>query len=126
MKILIIDDSLLERKLLASTIKKAGLENEVLQAGDGEEGITILSQNIGDVACILLDWQMPKMNGIDFMKSVQKVPEVSSIPIIMITASSSEDSKKLARDVNPDLAGYLVKPYKPEKLIEMIQPLLNK
>lgn len=124
MKILVVDDSLLERKLLINVLKKAGLEHEILQAVDGEDAIQILGANHKDICLILLDWQMPKMSGIEFMKAVIKVPAVFHIPIVMVTASGSEDNKKEAREANPNLAGYIVKPYKPETVIETIKPFL--
>jgi two-component system chemotaxis response regulator CheY len=123
-KLLIIDDSLMDRKLLTSLIKKTGLENEILQAADGEEGFRILNDNVNDIGIILLDWQMPKMTGIDFMKAVGKIPTLNQVPIIMVTASGSEDSKKEAYSVNPRLAGYMVKPYKSDVLMALIKPFL--
>jgi two-component system chemotaxis response regulator CheY len=125
MKILVVDDSLLDRKLSMNVFKKAGFPHDILQASDGEEALRILSQNYQDIALILLDWQMPKMDGIEFMRGVTKVPEVSKIPIIMITASSSDENKKLAYQVNPRLAGYVTKPYKPEQLMEAAKPFLG-
>ena len=68
---------------------------------------------------------MPVMDGLEFMKTVMKVPEVSSIPIVMITASGSEENKNQVRSVNPNLAGYVVKPYTPNTLIETIKPYLQ-
>ena len=124
-KILIIDDSLMDRKLLSSLLKKFGIENEVMQAGDGEEGLKVLIDNVENIALIFLDWQMPKLNGIEFMKAVVKIPELNKVPIVMITASSTEENKKQAHDVNPNLAGYLVKPYKPENLVALIKPFLQ-
>ena len=121
MKILIVDDSRMDRLLLMKVLQKLGVENEVIQAGDGEEGLKLLSDNKQDVRLILLDWQMPKIDGLEFMRGVAKVPEVATIPIIMITASSSEESQRQAREVNPHLAGYLVKPYKSEVLFEMVK-----
>lgn len=125
MKILIVDDSLMDRKILINTLKKSEISNEVLEAADGEEGLKVLSKNFKDICLILLDWQMPKLNGIDFMKGVVNVPSVASIPIVMITASSSEENKRLAFEVNPKLASYVVKPYTPKNLIEIIQPLVK-
>jgi len=124
-KLLIVDDSLMDRKLNMSILKKAGIENEVLQAVDGEEGMKILSENYKDICLILLDWQMPKMDGIAFMKAVVQVPAVASIPTIMITASTSEENKRLAYDANPRLAGYLTKPYQPNNLLALVRPHLK-
>src|SRR6185503_5461486 len=107
LKILIIDDSLMDRKLLMNVLRKNIVAVEFLEAVDGEQGIKVLSTNYQEIRLILLDWQMPKIDGIEFMKNVLKVPEVSSIPIIMITASSSEDNRKFAHEVNPKLAGYI-------------------
>lgn len=125
MKILIVDDSLLERKLLSGVLKKSGIENEILQAVDGEDAIAVLGTNYKDICLILLDWQMPKMNGLEFMKAVVNVPAVSGIPIVMVTASGSEDNKREAREANPNLSGYIVKPYKPEVVIETIKPFIK-
>lgn len=124
-KILIVDDSLMDRKLLINVLKKKGIENEVLQASDGEEALKVLATTYQDIGLILLDWQMPKINGIDFMKGILKVPQTATIPIVMITASASEENKNLAKEVNPNLAGYVVKPYKPEILIEIIKPFIK-
>ena len=125
MKILVVDDSLLDRKLLIRILMKSGLTQEILQAEDGEQAMEILAVNYADIGLILLDWQMPKVSGIELMAGIVKVPELSSIPIIMVTASGSDDNKKMAHQVNPNLAGYLVKPYKPEELLAAIKPFLR-
>jgi len=125
LKILIVDDSLMDRKLLMNVLRKNGITNEFLEAVDGEQGIKTLSANYQNVKLIMLDWQMPKMDGIEFMKSILKVPEVANIPIIMITASSSEENRKFAHDVNPKLGGYIVKPFRPDQLVEMVKPFLE-
>lgn len=125
MKILVVDDSLMDRKLLISVLKRSGVTQEILQAVDGEEGIRTLSANFQDVCLILLDWQMPKIDGLEFMKRVLQVPEIAHIPIIMITASSAESDKATVRLINPSLAGYIVKPYNAELLMQTIRPHLK-
>ena len=125
MKILIVDDSIMDRKLVKSLLKKNEIINEILEAADGEEAIKVLSGNYTDICLILLDWQMPKMDGITFMKKVLEIPEVAAIPIVMITASSSDDDKKYAQSVNPKLAQYVVKPYKPEVLLAAVRPYIK-
>ena len=125
MKILVVDDSLLDRKLLIRVLMKAELNQEILQAEDGEQALEILANNYQDICLVLLDWQMPKMSGIELMAGITKVPILAAIPIIMVTASSSEDNKRLAKEVNPNLAGYIVKPYKTEDLLAAVKPHLK-
>lgn len=125
MKILVIDDSLLDRKLLIRILMKLGVTQEILQAEDGEQAMEVLVANYRDICLMLLDWQMPKISGIELMSGIVKIPDLSNIPIIMVSASGSEENKQLARQINPHLAGYLVKPYKPEELLTMIQPFLR-
>ena len=125
MKILVVDDSLLDRKLLIRVLMKSGITQEILQAEDGEQAMQVLATNYTDICLVLLDWQMPKISGIELMSGVVKIPELSNIPIIMVTASSSEENKRAAHQVNPNLAGYLVKPYKPEELLAAIKPFLR-
>lgn len=125
MKIFVIDDSLLERKLIIGLLRKAGIANDVLEAADGEMALEILGRNYNEICLILLDWQMPKVNGLEFMQGVLKVPATALLPIVMVTASGSDECKKQAYSVNPKLAGYVVKPIKPEKLIDAVIPHLK-
>jgi two-component system chemotaxis response regulator CheY len=125
MKILIVDDSALDRKLLMRILQKAEIPNEIIQAEDGEKGLEMLASNFQDICLVLLDWQMPKLNGIEVLEGIAKVPAVSNIPVIMVTASGADENKKLAYSVNPKLAGYIVKPYKPDQMIEAVKPFLK-
>ena len=121
-KILVVDDSDLERELLIEVLRGAGVQNEFLQAKTGEDAIHILGTQYKNICLILLDWQMPQMSGMEFMEAVVKVPKVSDKAIIMVTASGTDENKKKAQSVNPNLAGYVVKPYTPEALLEIIRP----
>jgi len=82
-------------------LKKSGIPNEILQARNGEVALQVLAGNLQDIGLILLDWQMPLMNGLEFMGGVSKVPATAEIPIVMVTASSSEENKRQALEVNP-------------------------
>ena len=124
-KILLVDDSTLERELLIEILKGSGIHNDFLQAKSGEQAIEVLGRNYKEIGLILLDWQMPEMSGLEFMEGVIKVPTVAKIPIVMVTASGSEENKKQARDINPNLAGYVVKPYEPEILVDTIKPYVS-
>lgn len=124
-KILVVDDSDLERELLIEVLKGAGVKNDFLQAKTGEDAIQILGTRYKEIGLILLDWQMPQMSGMEFMEAVVKVPQVKEKPIIMVTASGTEENKKKAQTVNPQLAGYIVKPYTPESLLAAIEPYMS-
>ena len=125
MKILVIDDSDLERELLVEVLRGSGVQNEFLHAKSGEEAIDVLGRNFKEICLIMLDWQMPKMSGMEFMEGVVKVPAVNAIPIVMVTASGTDENKKKAHDVNPKLAGYIIKPYNPESVVKTIKPYLK-
>jgi two-component system chemotaxis response regulator CheY len=125
MKILVVDDSLLDRKLLIRILMKSGIPQEILQAEDGEQAMELLANNYMVICLVLLDWQMPKVSGIELMAGMVKIPELSALPVIMVTASGSDENKRRAYQVNPGLAGYLVKPYKPEELLAAINPFLR-
>ena len=122
MKIIIVDDSLLDRKLLAKSLVNLGVKNEIVQADNGEAGLTLIAENLGDIALIFLDYQMPKMTGIEVMQGLVSVPSTSRLPIIMVTASSSDESRQVAFGINPGLAGYIIKPFKPDQLLAVIRP----
>ncbi len=124
-KILVVDDSDLERELLIEVLKGAGVKNEVIQARNGEEAIELLGARYKEIGMILLDWQMPQMSGLDFMQAVVKVPKVADKIIVMVTASGTAEDKKKATQVNPNLAGYIVKPYTPQSILETIQTYVD-
>ena len=126
MKILIVDDSAIQRKMIIQIISKAGFTNETLQAENGEDAIQILGTNFKDIGLILCDWNMPKMTGIEFIEGVAKVPAVANIPIVMVTTEGTEDKVKQAKTALPNLAGYVTKPFTPDQLREAIAPILNK
>lgn len=125
MKILVVEDAALERELLIEVLRGCGVKNDFLEASTGEEAIDILGRHYKEICLILLDWQMPQMSGLEFMEGVVRVPSVSKIPIIMVTASGSVEDQIKAREINRNLAGYVVKPYEPEDLIKVVKPYLK-
>jgi CheY-like chemotaxis protein len=125
MKILIVDDSLLDRKLLAKTLVNARVANEILQADSGEAALAVIGANLGEIDLVFLDYQMPNMTGLELMQGLVKVPATAGLPIIMLTASAAEDSRQAAYNVNPRLAGYIIKPFKLDQLLAAIRPYVQ-
>ena len=91
MKILIVDDSRIDRTLCTNTLKQAGVTNEILEAVDGKDGLNVLQKNHKDICLILLDWNMPIMNGIESLKEIRKFNK--NIPVIALTAADIEEVK---------------------------------
>lgn len=125
MKILVIDDSGVQRKMIIQIMRKAGFNQEVLEAGDGAQGIEILGRNHKDIGLILCDWNMPNMTGIQFAAGVAQVPQVAKIPFIMVTTEGTEDKVKEAYSKHPNLAGYVTKPFTPEQFKQKLEQIFK-
>ncbi len=118
--ILIVDDSITVRNTLAQGLQKAGYI--VLQAREGSEALQKLDQT--QVTAILCDLEMPGMNGFDFLRARRQIPEIASIPTIMLTSRTGDKHRQLAEDLGAN--NYLTKPYLMPQLLETINHVLNK
>jgi len=125
MKIFIVDDSQLNRKLVMRTLQKSGVENEFLQASDGKEALDILDAEHANICLMFLDWQLPKVDGLEILKRISRNPETASLPVIMLTSTSSPESEEIAQLLNPKLKNFLVKPLDPEEIIKAALPLIK-
>ena len=122
MKIIIVDDSQLDRKLLMTTLQKSGIENEFLQADDGETALEILDSQSDQICLMFLDWQLPKIDGLEVLKRIARNPKTESLPIIMLTSASSPESEEIAQLLNSNLKAFVMKPLVPEKIVEAALP----
>ncbi|MCD4782173.1 MAG: response regulator [Candidatus Omnitrophica bacterium] len=124
-KILVVDDSGVQRKMIIQIVQKAGFANETLEAEDGSKAIEILAANFEDTALVLCDWNMPNMSGLEFIEAIAQVPAVAGIPVVMVTTEGTEDKIAEAKAANPNLAGYIAKPFTPDVLKATITPILE-
>jgi two-component system chemotaxis response regulator CheY len=120
MKILIVDDSITIRRIISTALKTVGY-SETVEAANGKEALAKLET--GNVDFIITDWNMPEMNGLDFIKEVRSKPMYSSLPILMVTTRGTEHDviEALQAKVN----SYIVKPFTPQELKEKIQGILK-
>jgi len=91
MKILLVDDSKLQRVLVQRILIKAGYE--VILAADGEEGLQAARQNSPDL--ILLDMMLPRLDGVGVLEALKKDPKMAHIPVIVMTGLSQRNEEKL-------------------------------
>jgi chemosensory pili system protein ChpA (sensor histidine kinase/response regulator) len=116
---LVVDDSITMRRVTQRLLERHGAR--VLTARDGMDAITVLQDQVPDI--ILLDIEMPRMDGYQFATYVRKHAELSDVPIIMITSRAGE--KHRARAIEIGVNDYLSKPYQEDQLIRAIEGLLG-
>ena len=117
-KILVVDDSDTLRKVVSIALNGAGYE--VVEACDGKDALTKLN---GDkINLIISDVNMPNMDGISFVKEVKKLPAYKFTPIIMLTTEAGDDLKLEGKEAGAK--AWVVKPFKPEKMLEAVQKLV--
>jgi two-component system, chemotaxis family, chemotaxis protein CheY len=119
---LIIDDSFVMRKIVERSLRQAGIDlAEVREAGNGAEGLKALQTSGVDL--ILCDIYMPVMDGIEFLRQLQSVPNAKGVPIVVITAESR--ASHVVQALLIGARGYLRKPFTPEQVKEHVLPLLG-
>lgn len=117
--ILIVDDSSTMRKIISRSLRQAGLAiDEIFEAGDGIEGLNVLSGKSVDL--ILSDINMPNMDGLEFIKSVRASGK--TMPIVMITTEGGEDIIKEA--LTNGASDSIKKPFTPDQLGQKLGGLL--
>jgi len=114
--VLVVDDSLSMRHVLSTTVKKAGWN--VLQARDGLDALEVVHQCTQPPDAILLDIEMPRMDGYEFLSTIRAHPAHATRPIVMLTSRGSDKHREKAKALGA--TGYLVKPFRDDILIETI------
>jgi len=115
-KILIADDDYINRKLLISLLKKELYQVEIIEAIDGKNALETCRQN-PDIKLILLDIEMPIMDGAEFLKHYIKDKSLSKVPILGI----SSNDLRIKEILNLGADAFLVKPITEEKLMDAIR-----
>jgi len=118
LKILVVDDETRMRKLVGDFLKKSGYQ--VIEAADGSEALDIFFEQ-QDIALIILDVMMPKMDGWQVCKELRNY---SKVPIIMLTAKSEERDELLGFELGVD--EYITKPFSPKILVARVEAILRR
>jgi DNA-binding response OmpR family regulator len=118
-RVLLVDDDPALRRLISTTLGEQNFE--LLQAVDGEEALRIARQQ--QPALVLLDVNLPKLDGFEVCRQLKSDPAMASIKVVMLTARSSEADRVRARQVDAD--DYFVKPFSPVQLLNKVYALLG-
>jgi two-component system chemotaxis response regulator CheY len=121
MRFLIVDDSSTMRRIIINTLSKLGYE-QFLEAGNGREGLDRMGG--GGVDLIITDWNMPEMNGIDFIRAVRGTASGKDVPVLMVTTNAAKDD--VAEALRAGVNNYVVKPFTAETIKEKIDAVMTR
>jgi CheY-like chemotaxis protein len=120
--ILLVDDDNADMMTVKRALNELNVPNKLIHHLDGENALNYLRENINKGPCvILLDLNMPKMKGVDFLASVKANTELRQIPVIILTMSNNEDDKDRCFELCA--AGYVIKPANYDEFIETMKAL---
>ncbi len=121
MKVLVVDDSLIIRKVLKNILKEKNIgESDILDAPDGHAALEILNSN--EIGLLLVDWNMPKLNGLELVKIVRKMEKYRKLPIIMITSEAAKYNVMEA--VKAGVSDYIIKPVSGVTVLQKLKAYL--
>lgn len=118
MRAIVVDDSRATRAILARILTELGFET--IQAAHGREALELLAAE-PPVALALVDWNMPIMDGLDFVRAVRADPELASMKVVMVTTEGDMDHMVRALEAGAD--EYAMKPFTPAVIREKIELL---
>jgi two-component system chemotaxis response regulator CheY len=118
-KALVIDDSRAMRSILSKILVKLGFE--VLQAGDGREALAVLERESSAFDLVLSDWNMPEMNGLEFVKAMRTEARYAAVPVVMVTTETHIDQMVIALEAGAN--EYIMKPFTAEMVEDKLRLL---
>ncbi len=121
MKILIVDDFSTMRRIIKNLLRDLGFTN-TSEADDGLTALPMLEG--GKYDFLVTDWNMPGMQGIDLLKAIRSNPELSSLPVLMVTAESKKE--QIVEAAQAGVNGYVVKPFTAATLKEKIDKIFER
>ena len=119
--VLAIDDSSTDRAIMKKCLKSLGVT--VLEASNGLEGLEIVKNGDKPLDAVLVDIEMPKMDGYTFAAEVRKYNKFKNLPLIAVTSRTSKTDRM--RGVESGMTEYITKPYTPEYLVNVVKRNIN-
>ncbi|WP_421889360.1 response regulator [Marinoscillum sp.] len=121
--ILFIEDDMIERMKFSRVVGTLGFGNKIIEANNGEEALKLLEQKDNLPQLILLDLNMPRISGIEFLSILKRDETLRFIPTVVLTTSSNQ--RDLLECFKIGIAGYILKPLKYEEYVEKLSKVLS-
>ena len=115
--VLVVDDSRAIRTILSKTLRELGFE--VCEAANGKEALEVIQAGKTALTLILLDWNMPEMDGLELLKRLRQNPEFSSLVVVMVTAETELDH--IAEALEAGANEYVMKPFTKDIIVGKLQ-----
>jgi two-component system chemotaxis response regulator CheY len=119
MRFLVVDDSSTMRRIIINTLNRLG-HRDVVEASNGREGIERIVDQAVDI--VITDWNMPEMNGIEFVRSLRATEGTKALPVLMVTTNAAKDD--IVEALRAGVTNYVVKPFTPDTIREKIDAVL--
>ncbi|MDR0512108.1 MAG: response regulator [Treponema sp.] len=119
--VLVVDDSRIMRSIVKNTFETLKIPCHYLEAADGEQAFQLLESN--QVTLVFLDWNMPKMDGMEFLRKIRAMPDYKDIPVIMVTSESAKYNVIEALDSGA--TDYIIKPIRDKVFKEKLAKILG-
>lgn len=123
LKILLIEDDAIEVMKFKRVLSNLALNHTIVEANNGEEALKLLNIKDQMPNLILLDLNMPRIDGIEFLSNLKRIDRLKHIPAVVITTSSNYKDLKKCYEIG--IAGYMLKPLEYEEYITKIESLLT-
>lgn len=115
--IMLVDDSEVIKRIVRGAILPLGIE--LMEASDGAEALTIIKKAYENINLILMDWNMPKMNGFELLSTLKANKAYQNIPVIMVTTESGKGN--IVKAMQAGAKNYILKPFETDELIKKIR-----
>jgi len=118
--ILVVDDSRIMRNIVKNTFATLKIPCQYLEAPDGKKALQLLETN--KVNLVFLDWNMPEMDGLEFLKKVRSMPDYKDLPIVMITSEAAKYN--VVEALQQGATDYIVKPVHEKVFTEKVSEIV--
>lgn len=118
-RVMTVDDSASVRMMIVYTLRGAGYD--VVEAIDGVDALEKLCET--DVQAMVVDVNMPRMDGLEFVRKLRTIPGHNETPVIMLTTAADDSMVEEGRDAGAN--GWMVKPFSPEQLVDVIRRVIS-
>ncbi|MCL2066326.1 MAG: response regulator [Treponema sp.] len=117
--VLVVDDSIIMRDIVKNILMELKIQCQFLEASNGKKALQLLETN--KINIVFLDWNMPEMDGLEFLKKVRAMPDYEQLPIVMVTSEAAKYD--MVEALHCGATDYIVKPLESKVFLEKLSEI---